>query len=133
MSEPEQKQRIGEMLELTHLSGRGDTYPHTLSGGEQQRVALARALAPRPRVLLLDEPFSGLDTQLRQKVRDETLHVLKSARGGAGHPRSEEALLADPSLVRPGASSRPANPDLHFVPPGIRPGSSADQYLSYGS
>ena len=98
MSEPAQKQRIGEMLELTHLTGRGDTYPHTLSGGEQQRVALARALAPRPRVLLLDEPFSGLDTQLRQKVRDETLHVLKEV--GAAvvlvtHDPEEALFMAD--------------------------------------
>jgi iron(III) transport system ATP-binding protein len=56
--------RVADLLERTHLTDHRQAYPHMLSGGEQQRVALARALAPGPRVLLLDEPFSGLDTQL---------------------------------------------------------------------
>ncbi|MFM9841515.1 MAG: ABC transporter ATP-binding protein [Dongiaceae bacterium] len=121
MSAPEQKQRIGEMLELTHLTGRGDTYPHTLSGGEQQRVALARALAPRPHVLLLDEPFSGLDTQLRQKVRDETLHVLKEV--GAAvvlvtHDPEEALFMADRiALMKAGRIVQVGEPtDLYFHP-----------------
>jgi len=69
--------RVGDLLERVHLAGFGDKYPHQLSGGEQQRVALARALAPRPRVLLMDEPFSGLDNRLRDGIRDETLSLLK--------------------------------------------------------
>jgi iron(III) transport system ATP-binding protein len=69
--------RVGELLERVGLSGFAGKYPHELSGGEQQRVALARALAPRPRVMLMDEPFSGLDNRLRDGIRDVTLDLLK--------------------------------------------------------
>jgi iron(III) transport system ATP-binding protein len=62
-----------ERVGLGHYAGE---YPHILSGGEQQRVALARAIAPRPSVLLMDEPFSGLDPRLREKMREETLAIL---------------------------------------------------------
>ncbi|WP_284162546.1 ABC transporter ATP-binding protein [Frigidibacter sp. SD6-1] len=74
---PDRAARIGGLLERVKLSGFGRKYPHELSGGEQQRVALARALAPRPRTLLMDEPFSGLDERLRDGIRDETLALLK--------------------------------------------------------
>jgi iron(III) transport system ATP-binding protein len=67
-------------LDRVGLAKYADAYPHMLSGGEQQRVALARAVAPRPSVLLMDEPFSGLDRRLREKVRDDTLNVLREAR-----------------------------------------------------
>ncbi|AHM02611.1 Ferric iron ABC transporter, ATP-binding protein [Roseibacterium elongatum DSM 19469] len=69
--------RVGELLERVDLVGYADKTPHMLSGGEQQRVALARALAPRPRIMLMDEPFSGLDNRLRDGIRDETLQLLK--------------------------------------------------------
>ncbi len=69
--------RAAELLEKVNLSGFGVKHPHELSGGEQQRVALARALAPRPRVMLMDEPFSGLDNRLRDGIRDATLAILK--------------------------------------------------------
>ncbi len=67
-------------LERVGLSDRSAQYPHMLSGGEQQRVALARAIAPRPAVILMDEPFSGLDSRLRDTVRTETLAILREAR-----------------------------------------------------
>jgi iron(III) transport system ATP-binding protein len=70
-------QRVGELLERVGLTGFDRKYPHQLSGGEAQRVALARALAPRPRVMLMDEPFSGLDNRLRDGIRDATLQILK--------------------------------------------------------
>ena len=69
--------RVAELLDRVNLSSFGAKYPHALSGGEQQRVALARALAPRPRVMLMDEPFSGLDNRLRDGIRDVTLDILK--------------------------------------------------------
>jgi len=73
-----QKQaRVSELLERAHLAEFGAKYPHQLSGGEQQRVALVRALAPKPQVMLMDEPFSGLDNRLRDDIRDDTLSLLK--------------------------------------------------------
>jgi iron(III) transport system ATP-binding protein len=74
---PDRAGRVEALLERVSLSGFGPKYPHELSGGEQQRVALVRALAPRPRILLMDEPFSGLDERLRDGIRDETLALLK--------------------------------------------------------
>ena len=68
---------VNELLHLVDLDGYGDRLPGTLSGGQQQRVALARALAPRPKVLLLDEPFSALDTALRVQVRSDVAQILR--------------------------------------------------------
>lgn len=76
-SRAEKLVRGRDMLDRVGMRDMVDQYPHQLSGGEQQRVALARALAPSPRVLLMDEPFSGLDNRLRDEVRDSTLALLK--------------------------------------------------------
>ena len=73
----EKRARVEELLKRVDLLRFIDEFPHNLSGGEQQRVALARALAPRPGIMLMDEPFSGLDNRLRDDIRDETLAVLK--------------------------------------------------------
>ena len=69
----EKRARVEEMLARVRMSAFIDMFPHQLSGGEQQRIALARALASRPRIMLMDEPFSGLDNRLRDGIRDETL------------------------------------------------------------
>ncbi|PJF08229.1 ABC transporter ATP-binding protein [Pseudorhodobacter sp. MZDSW-24AT] len=98
--------RVDELLERVTLSGFGSKHPHQLSGGEQQRVALARALAPRPRVMLMDEPFSGLDNRLRDGIRDTTLDILKDE--GAAvvlvtHEPDEAMRMADEiALMRGG-------------------------------
>lgn len=73
----EKQRRVADLLERVNLPSFARKHPHELSGGEQQRVALARALAPRPRIMLMDEPFSGLDNRLRDGIRDTTLDVLK--------------------------------------------------------
>ena len=75
----EQAARVAEALQLVGLEGSGARFPHELSGGQQQRVALARALAPRPQLMLLDEPFSNLDVDLRERLAHEVRDILKAA------------------------------------------------------
>ena len=89
-------------LERVGLARYAQSYPHALSGGEQQRVALARAMAPRPGVLLMDEPFSGLDVQLRHSMQEETLQVLRETKATSiivTHDPEEAMRLADRILV----------------------------------
>ena len=76
-SKIDKRQRVEDMLARVRMKGFVDAFPHPLSGGEQQRIALARALAQKPRIMLMDEPFSGLDNRLRDGIRDETLAILK--------------------------------------------------------
>ncbi len=90
--------RIEEVLALAHLDNLGNRMPHELSGGQQQRVALARALAPGPDVVLLDEPFSNLDAELRAAVREEVREILRRAGATAvlvTHDQEEALSLAD--------------------------------------
>jgi iron(III) transport system ATP-binding protein len=75
--------RVEELLKLVGLEDLARRYPHELSGGEQQRVALARALAPRPQVVLLDEPFSNLDADLRREMRGEVREILRATESTA--------------------------------------------------
>jgi len=94
----EQKRRVKALLELVSLPDLGNRYPHELSGGQQQRIALARALAPRPHLLLLDEPFSSLDVELRESLAAEVRQILKEE-GITGllvtHDQHEAFAMAD--------------------------------------
>ncbi|MEE8444421.1 MAG: ABC transporter ATP-binding protein [Alphaproteobacteria bacterium] len=113
--------RVQEVLAALAMADLAGRYPHMLSGGQQQRVALARALAPGPEVVLLDEPFSGLDARLRDKVRDHTLHALKES-GAATlmvtHDAEEAMFMGDRiAVMRAGRIVQTGTPDeLYGVP-----------------
>jgi iron(III) transport system ATP-binding protein len=79
LPKPERRARVAEVLDLVGLAGSETRFPHELSGGQQQRVALARAMAPKPQLLLLDEPFSNLDVDLRERLAHEVRNILKAA------------------------------------------------------
>ena len=112
-SRAERRARVAELLARVDLERFMDGYPHQLSGGEQQRVALARALAPKPKIMLMDEPFSGLDNRLRDGIRDETLTILKEQDTAvllvthepdeAMRMADEIALMRDGRIVQKGA------------------------------
>ncbi|MCX7939583.1 MAG: ABC transporter ATP-binding protein, partial [Thermoflexales bacterium] len=98
----EREARVRELLSWVRMEALAERYPHELSGGQQQRVALARALAPRPTVVLLDEPFSNLDQSLRSELREEMRALIKQSGATAlfvTHDREEAISLADKLIV----------------------------------
>lgn len=102
LSLSEQKSKVEEMLALVHLDGYGERYPHQLSGGQQQRVAIARSLAYKPDLLLLDEPFSNIDTQVRHELIAEIRKIFKKQGVTAifvTHSREEAFAFADKMAV----------------------------------
>ncbi|MBA9025787.1 ABC transporter ATP-binding protein [Peribacillus huizhouensis] len=102
MPRKDRKQRVEEMLELVQMGNFEKRYPHELSGGQQQRVALARALAPKPNVLLMDEPFSNLDADLKGSIREELGVILKKANMTCimvTHDRNDVEAICDYSIV----------------------------------
>ena len=116
--------RIDEALELVGLSSMGDRMPATLSGGQQQRVALARAIAPRPSVLLLDEPFSNLDASLRSQVRTE-IHQLLVELGittiFVTHDQDEAFVLGDRvAVIADGSVVQLGPPEVLYQRPATR-------------
>jgi iron(III) transport system ATP-binding protein len=98
MAAPERVARVAQLAQLVGLSASLDKYPHEISGGQQQRVALARALAPRPELLLLDEPFSNLDVDLRERLSLEVRDIIKASGATAvlvTHDQQEAFAMAD--------------------------------------
>ncbi|MBK8339957.1 MAG: ABC transporter ATP-binding protein [Flavobacteriales bacterium] len=94
----ERIRRVADEVASVGLSGSGERYPHQLSGGQQQRVAIARSLVLRPRLLLMDEPFSDLDRHTRKQVRTEVLQILRAHGTGAiivTHDREDAYHMAD--------------------------------------
>ncbi len=117
----DRRTRAMSFLERVGMERYAATYPHELSGGEQQRVALARALAPEPPVVLLDEPYSGLDARLRDSVRDEVLHILKQSDAAAllvTHDAEEAMFMANRIVVmKDGAVVQSGRPEVLWCRP----------------
>lgn len=124
LSTQQVKQQTAEAIDLVGLNGLEDRYPHELSGGQQQRVALARALAPRPALILLDEPFSNLDVQVRVYLRQEVRDILRRV-GASGvfvtHDQEEAMAMADRvAVMRQGHLEQLGTPEAIYSQPQSR-------------
>lgn len=98
LTKKDKKVRVNQLLSLINLGGYGKRYPHELSGGQQQRIALARGLAPKPDLILMDEPFSSMDTELREELAREVRLILKHENITAilvTHDQNEAFAMAD--------------------------------------
>jgi iron(III) transport system ATP-binding protein len=123
-SRQRQELRIAEVLDLVGLSELEGRYPHELSGGQQQRVALARALAPSPQVVLLDEPFSNLDADMRAQMRQEVRKILRQAGTTSlfvTHDQEEAFMIADRvGVLNQGRLEQIDRPDVIYHTPATR-------------
>lgn len=117
-------QRVREILNLVGLGGLEKRYPHELSGGQQQRIALGRALAPQPELILLDEPLSNLDVQVRERLRHEIRTILKSTNTAAifvTHDQEEAMAIADTiGVMHSGNLEQLDTPENLYVQPESR-------------
>lgn len=121
LTHSEVRARVQESLALVDLTGFDARYPHQLSGGQQQRVALARALATQPRLLLLDEPLSSLDTGLREVMREELLRIVRATGAtvvNVTHDQDEAMAISDQIvLLRNGVIQQSGTPDELYAHP----------------
>ncbi|NJL63245.1 MAG: ABC transporter ATP-binding protein [Methylacidiphilales bacterium] len=123
-SKQQVEQRVSETLNLVQLSGLEKRYPYELSGGQQQRVALARALAPQPKLMLLDEPLSNLDVQVRLQLREEMRDIIKAAGTSAvfvTHDQEEALAMCDiVGVMRQGHLEQIGTPEEIYTDPESR-------------
>ncbi|KAA1151780.1 ABC transporter ATP-binding protein [Pseudoalteromonas sp. FUC4] len=121
MSKAQKQQRVDEMLKLVHLIGCADRFPHQLSGGQQQRVAIARALAYKPSLLLLDEPFSNIDTQVRFELIADIRRIIKATQVSAvfvTHSKEEAFAFSDTlAIMHRGKIAQQGTPEQLFAAP----------------
>ena len=123
-SQHNKKQLLNQVIKLAKVEEFLKKYPHYLSGGEQQRVALARSIAVQPKLLLLDEPFSDLDSNLKREIIDDTLHLINSLESSAilvTHNAEEAMFLSDTIIVmEKGAIVQIGSPkDIYFNPSNL--------------
>lgn len=121
LSKVERQARVDYLLKLVELEGYQNRYPHSLSGGQQQRIALVRALAPQPKLLLMDEPFSGLDSKLREELVPDIRRILLQEKISAilvTHDQMEAFAMADQvAIIHHGQMHQSATPyDIYHRP-----------------